>query len=248
MATLLRSSCEVTLAARSAGRMSGGVRLRRRLGADDFTDTDERMASTAGGQAGVTYSNARSYDELQRKVSALEQEIAERKHIEERTEYALAAARMGIGETALDTGRVTWSSSQAALFGIALDAFGGTTEAFFALVHAEDRAALRQEFATALANGSRDLVTEFRTIWPDGSTHWVQERTRLAHDPTGRPLRTIGVSLDVTDRKLLEAQFRQAQKMEAIGMLAGGVAHDFNNHADRHSGLQRTPHRTDWTG
>ena len=162
-------------------------------------------------------------------MSALEQEIAERKHIEERTEYALAAARMGIGETALDTGRVTWSSSQAALFGIALDAFGGTTEAFFALVHAEDRAALRQEFATALANGSRDLVTEFRTIWPDGSTHWVQERTRLAHDPTGRPLRTIGVSLDVTDRKLLEAQFRQAQKMEAIGMLAGGVAHDFNN-------------------
>ena len=43
--------------------MSRGVRLRRRLGVDNFTDTDERMASTAGGQAGVTYSNARSYDE-----------------------------------------------------------------------------------------------------------------------------------------------------------------------------------------
>jgi len=52
---------------------------------------------------------------------------------------------------------------------------------------------------------------------------------RVFRGPDGQPQRAIGISMDVTDRHTLEAQFQQAQKMEAIGRLAGGVAHDFNN-------------------
>jgi PAS domain S-box-containing protein len=201
----------------SAARVYGWLSLSHKLGAEEFTDTDEEMAATLARQAGVAYESARLYDELQRHVSALEQEVAERKRIEDHTEFALAAARIGIGETELDTGRVVWSESKSALFGIALASFAGTTEAFFDLVHPEDRAALRQEFAAAFGNGSRDLVTEFRTIWPDGSLHWVQDRARITYDPAGRPLRALDVGLDVTDRKLLETQFRQAQKWKRSG-------------------------------
>jgi nitrogen-specific signal transduction histidine kinase/ActR/RegA family two-component response regulator len=49
------------------------------------------------------------------------------------------------------------------------------------------------------------------------------------YDPHGKPERMLGILMDITERKRFEAQFRQAQKMEAIGALAGGVAHDFNN-------------------
>jgi two-component system cell cycle sensor histidine kinase/response regulator CckA len=192
------------------------------------TEWDGEGASSPGAQATSVSDLATRHDELQRQVSALKQEVLECRRTGERTAFALVAARIGIRETALDTGRVTWSDSQAALFGVAPHAFAGTTEAFLAVVHPEDRSTLRQEWATALANGSRDVLTEFRTIRPDGSIHWVQERARIVRDPTGRPVRVLGVNLDVTDMKLLEAQFQQAQKMEAIGF-AEGVAQEFNN-------------------
>ena len=62
---------------------------------------------------------------------------------------------------------------------------------------------------------------------PDGELRWVQ--TARVGAITTAPIRLIGVMQDITERKRLEAQFLQAQKMESVYCMAGGAAHDFNN-------------------
>jgi PAS domain S-box-containing protein len=92
---------------------------------------------------------------------------------------------------------------------------------------AEERARVRQVFTQVLAGHSMRGVVG-RIVTRDGSEREIEWYNTTLGDVEGGVLGVLAVGQDITERRQLEEQFRQAQKMEAIGRLAGGVAHDFN--------------------
>jgi len=79
------------------------------------------------------------------------------------------------------------------------------------------------------ADPERFVTIEVEYYRKDGSTVWMENRVQAIRDKMGAIVEMYGVSRDITERKRMEKQLRQTQKMEAIAALAGGIAHQFNN-------------------
>jgi PAS domain S-box-containing protein len=161
-----------------------------------------------------------AHDELERRVAertaelaqanvALQAEIAERQRTEEtlreseqRLRIALKTSKMGSWQLDLTTGVLNASNTCKANFGLPPEA-KVSYKILFELIHPDDRARVSEAVNQAVESQS-DYDAEYRNIWPDGSTHWIIARGRGLYDEGGKPLRMVGVTLDITERKQAE--------------------------------------------
>jgi two-component system cell cycle sensor histidine kinase/response regulator CckA len=171
-----------------------------------------------------------------REILGVSRDVTERHQYTEalrEKEYWLSESQRvsRIGSYALDMDAGTWTSSATLdeIFGIGPE-YNRTVEGWGDLVYAEDRREMLEYFQREAVERQRPFDREYRIARrSDGQIRWVHGRGQLVHNAKGELVTMAGTIQDITERKRLEEQLLQAQKMESVGRLAGGVAHDFNN-------------------
>jgi PAS domain S-box-containing protein len=165
---------------------------------------------------------------IKRDVTEQKQARAALAQSQERLQLALRAARMGTWRWEVATDALSWDEGLRQLYGLVSDESVTGYEQFLQRVHPDDRARVRAAVEAAIESGG-GLDYEFRIILPGGGVRWLADQGRVVRDPSGKLLYMTGVCLDVTERKQVEERLQQAQRMDSVGQLAGGIAHEANN-------------------
>ncbi|MDB4874577.1 MAG: hybrid sensor histidine kinase/response regulator [Gemmatimonadetes bacterium] len=223
-----RKLVDTTYSARARGEMP--VRMAALARGESWTGETERR-DKSGREFYVSVTLTPTFDDAGqfRGVVGVSHDVSERRKAEaELRRQALVFGTISDAVVAIDLegAVVDWNPAAERLFGYSKEEMLGRqmAEIHDPPVHGE----LDRSIRIALTrDGKWSGEIPFRR--KDGSAGISEVEIVAHHDAAGAPVGYIGVNRDVTDRRRLEEQLRQSQKMDAVGQLAGGVAHDFNN-------------------
>ncbi|MFZ0927671.1 MAG: PAS domain S-box protein [Syntrophobacteraceae bacterium] len=129
-----------------------------------------------------------------------------------RLDLALRSAQMGVWHWDIIENKRHFDDQVCHLLGIDPMTFAGTAEEFFEVLHPDDREMIKAALARTIEQDV-PYETEYRTVWPDGSVHYIIARAKLFCDETGQPVRVDGLIWDITGRKQAELLLQRQAEM-----------------------------------
>ncbi|MDR3634029.1 MAG: PAS domain S-box protein [Isosphaeraceae bacterium] len=133
---------------------------------------------------------------------------------EDRLSLATQSANLGTWDVDMINGKIVWSARQEELFGLEPGTFRGSFESSLAQIHPDDLGRVLEADESARETG-QFTNCEHRVIQPDGGIRWVAGFGRYFHNEAGVPVRMVGISQDITERKRAEEELSQyAQRLE----------------------------------
>ena len=170
-----------------------------------------------------------------RDITARKKAEDDLKNSERGLSEAQRIAHLGSWEWDIITNDLSWTDQIFRIFGLEPQEFVPTYPAFLERIHPDDRQSVTDAVENAVSN-NQPYEIEHRIVTPYGEVRHVLEIGEVQYDKNNKPINMIGSVQDVTERKQaedakehLQRELQQAQKMEALGKLTGGIAHEYNN-------------------
>ena len=167
-------------------------------------DDDDRPSSVAGVSLDIT--------ERKKAEAALEKS-------EERFRFAQQAVGIGTFDLDLKNGTSLWTPEIEALYGLPPGGFPQSQAAWEDRLHPDDRAGALQKISESFETGA-PVECDWRVVWPDQSVHWLSGRWQVFKDAGGKPLRILGVNINITERKRVEEALRQSEERFRLAIKA----------------------------